>query len=166
MSGRSIDVAIVGGGLAGGLTALALRRARPDVSVGLFEAGETLGGNHRWSWFDSDLDEAGHALLAPFTTIGWNGYEVRFPAHRRTLAARYNSLASRDFDDALRRTLGQDTIRIGTPVASLERDAIVIADGTRIEAGAVIDCRDAAPDANLRGGWQVFMGSHLRTDRP
>ena len=45
------------------------------------------------------------ALLAPFTTIGWNGYEVRFPAHRRTLAARYNSLASRDFDDALRRTL-------------------------------------------------------------
>lgn len=166
MTGRKIDVAIVGGGLAGGLTALALRRARPDLSVRLFEAGETLGGNHRWSWFDGDIDAAGHALLAPFARIAWDGYDVRFPAHRRTLAARYNSLASRDFDDALRRNLGQDTIRTGTPVSVLEMGAIVLADGTRVECGAVIDCRDAAPDANLRGGWQVFMGKHLRTDRP
>ena len=60
------DIAIIGGGLAGGLIALALRRADPSLTVLLVEAEETLGGNHRWSWFESDLPEGGEALLAPF----------------------------------------------------------------------------------------------------
>ncbi len=161
-----VDIAIVGGGLAGGLIALALRRTRPDLLVRLYEAGPSLGGNHRWSWFDSDLDPAARALLAPFPTIGWDGYEVRFPAYRRELSARYNSLSSMDFDPALRQELGQDTIHTGTAVAALETDGIVLDSGIRVAARAVIDCRDTAPDANLNGGWQVFMGRHLRTDRP
>ena len=111
MSGRATtsrtEIAIVGGGLAGGLIALALRRARPELSVHLYEAGPMLGGNHRWSWFDSDLDDAGTALLAPFRKVRWQGYDVQFPAHRRTLGGQYNSLASSDFDAALRRELGR-----------------------------------------------------------
>jgi lycopene beta-cyclase len=160
------EIAIVGGGLAGGLIALALRRARPELAVRLYEAGPTLGGNHRWSWFDSDLDEAGRALMAPFRKIAWDGYEVRFPAYRRALKARYNSLSSADFDPALRRELGQDTIHTGKPVAALDAGGLILADGTRISARAVIDCRTAAPDGNLNGGWQVFMGRHLRTGQP
>ncbi|OZA94537.1 MAG: lycopene cyclase [Erythrobacter sp. 34-65-8] len=171
MSGRAnnttrTEIAIVGGGLAGGLIALALRQARPDVAVHLYEAGPALGGNHRWSWFDSDLDTAGNALLAPFRKIGWQGYEVRFPAYQRKLKARYNSLSSADFEPALRRELGQDTIRTGTPVAALDAGGIILADGTRVSARAVIDCRDMATDSTLRGGWQVFMGRHFRTPRP
>jgi len=160
------DIAIVGGGLAGGLIALALRRARPDLSVRLFEAGDKLGGNHRWSWFDSDLDTAGRALLAPLTSVAWDGYGVRFPAYGRTLSARYNSLASSDFDAGLHRLLAQDTIHAGTPIAALDAVGVILADGTRVASAAVIDCRDSAPDANLRGGWQVFMGRHLLTDSP
>ena len=163
---HTIDIAIVGGGLAGGLIALALRTARPELTVRLFEAGPVLGGNHRWSWFDSDLNTAGQALLAAFPTTAWAGYEVRFPAHRRTLSARYNSLASRDFDAVLRRALAQDTIHTGTPVTTIDASGVMIGSGTRLTARTVIDCRDAAPDGNLRGGWQVFMGRHLRTDRP
>ena len=41
------DVAILGGGLAGGLIALALRRKRPELDVLLIEESATLGGNHR-----------------------------------------------------------------------------------------------------------------------
>lgn len=160
------EIAIVGGGLAGGLIALALRQARPELSVHLYEAGPELGGNHRWSWFDSDLDPAGRSLLAPFRKTRWQGYEVRFPAYRRQLGACYNSLSSRDFDLALRRELGQDTIRAGSPVASLDCGGIVLADGRRVSARTVIDCRDMATGGDLAGGWQVFMGRHLRTDRP
>ena len=166
MNARRIDIAIVGGGLAGGLIALALRQARPDLVVHLYEAGPVLGGNHRWSCFDSDLTPAGQALLAPFRKVCWQGYDVRFPAHCRTLGGQYNSLASSDFDAALRRELGQDTIRTGMAVAALDGGGITLADGTQISARAVIDCREEAPGGHLRGGWQVFMGRHFRTDRP
>ena len=43
-----IDLAIVGGGLAGGLAALAVHRAHPHMRITLFEAKDSLGGNHRW----------------------------------------------------------------------------------------------------------------------
>ena len=43
MTGARADIAILGGGLAGGLIALAVRRADPSLSVVLVEAGEMLG---------------------------------------------------------------------------------------------------------------------------
>lgn len=166
MMPRAIDFAIVGGGLAGGLIALALRRARPDLSIALFEDGDMLGGNHRWSWFASDLDPRGSALMAGFRQTVWPGYEVRFPAHSRQMATPYHSLASHDFDAALRLELAQDTVRHGTAVAGLAQDGVTLANGEHIAAKAVIDCRGFAPSAHLTGGWQVFMGRHLRTTAP
>ena len=44
------DIAIVGGGLAGGLTAYALSVKRPDLSVRLIDPSATFGGNHVWSF--------------------------------------------------------------------------------------------------------------------
>lgn len=166
MSGRRADVTIVGGGLSGGLIALALRRLRPELDVQLIEAGDTLGGNHRWSWFDSDLDEAGHDLLAPFRKTEWSGYDVAFPEHSRTLKARYFSLASTDFDAGLRRALSQQTIRTGRMVEQCTRECVTLAGGEVLPARAVIDCRGFARTTHLRGGWQVFMGRHMRTRRP
>ena len=92
MNGRSTDIAIAGGGLAGGLIALALARARPDLRVTLAEGGETLGGNHRWSWFATDLDRDGAGLLDQFRLSRWDGYAVRFPAYARDLATPYRSM--------------------------------------------------------------------------
>ena len=43
MSASAIDLAIVGGGLAGGLTALAVHRKYPELDVALIEAGEAEG---------------------------------------------------------------------------------------------------------------------------
>lgn len=167
MHGRRHDIAIAGGGLAGGLIALALRRARPELDVVLVEQGEVLGGNHRWSWFDTDLTPAGSALLAGFRTVSWDGgYDVRFPAHRRTLPNTYRSLASSDFDAGLRRELAQDTIRLSTPIGEVASDGIVLASGERIAARTVIDCRGLTAAPGLTGGWQLFMGRRLRTDAP
>jgi lycopene beta-cyclase len=166
-SGHTTDIAIIGGGLAGGLIALALRQAQPDRAVLLLEAGDRLGGNHRWSWFASDIAGDATALLAPFRTAAWpSGYSVRFPGHRRDLQTPYHSLASADFDAGLRRALGQDTIRTGARVARIARDGVQLADGTAISARVVIDCRDGADVSALTGGWQVFLGRHLRTATP
>jgi lycopene beta-cyclase len=165
MTGRKTDFVIVGGGLAGGLIALALRRARPDLSVVLVEAGDTLGGNHRWSWFASDLSPAGEALLGGFRRSEWDrGYDVCFPGHARRLNTPYRSLASADFDAGLRRKLPAETIRQGA-VTKLSERGVTLASGEELAARAVIDCRGPVSAPQLQGGWQVFMGRHLRTHR-
>lgn len=167
MNGRSCDIAIVGGGLAGGLIAAALRRKRPDLALVLIEAGEVLGGNHRWSWFGSDLSAEGTALLDAFPHKQWNdGYDIAFPGLKRHLGTPYRSLASADFDAALRAMLPDDAIRTGRSVITLDRDGAILGNGERIAARTVIDCRGQPSSAHLQGGWQVFLGHHLRTRQP
>jgi len=161
------DIAIAGGGLSGGLIALALKGARPKLKLALVDAGVTLGGNHRWSWFASDLPPGGEELLAAFPQAEWNdGYEVRFPAYRRKLATPYRSLASADFHAVLRNALSPHEIRLHTRVAALDARGLTLEDGERIDARAVIDCRGFRPTPHLAGGWQVFLGGHIRTQEP
>jgi lycopene beta-cyclase len=167
MSGRDCDIAIVGGGLAGGLIALAVARARPEISVRVLEAGAAHGGNHRWSWFESDLSPAGRALLDGFRISRWDeGYDVYFPEFARRLSTPYRSLASSEFAAGLERMLPAGTLRNGAKAAVLGRDGVTLASGERIAARAVIDCRGFAPTAHLAGGWQVFMGRRLHTPDP
>ncbi len=164
MSIEELDIAIVGGGLAGGTLAMALRKHAPDLSCALFEAGDVYGGNHRWSWFEHDLDEDGAALLEPFARTAWTGgNEVRFPGYSRRLESNYRSLDSRDFDAGIRRALPQEAIRTGARVVGLDGAGITLGTGERIAARAVVDCRDALPSEHLAGGWQVFLGQHLKT---
>jgi lycopene beta-cyclase len=164
MTMRNCDIAIVGGGLAGGLVALALARLRPEIAVQVLEAGPTAGGDHRWSWFESDLSDDGLRLLDAFRTIRWDhGYDVRFPGFARTLGTPYRSLSSADFAEDLARLLPAGTIRTAADAGVLDRDGVTLASGERITARAVIDCRGFAPSPHLAGGWQVFMGRHLRT---
>ena len=167
MSGRRCDIAVVGGGLAGGLIALALQRARPEIAVRVIEAGPSPGGNHRWSWFASDLGEEGAWLMRPFRTARWEeGYDVAFPGHVRHLTTPYHSLASGDFAAALGRELPPGTIETGKPVRALLADRVICEDGETIAARAVIDCRSFEPTPHLSGGWQVFLGRHMRTGVP
>lgn len=167
MSGSRIDIAIIGGGLSGGLIAAALAKHRPDLAIRLFEAGPTLGGNHRWSWFASDLSPDATDLLAAFPRAEWSdGYDVAFPTHGRQLATPYRSLASADFDSSLRRQLPGDAVVTGQQVARVAANRITLADGSECEARAVIDCRGQPASPSLAGGWQLFMGRHVRTDRP
>lgn len=162
-----VDLAIVGGGLAGGLIALAVRRTHPGMTLALLEAGDSFGGNHRWSWFEGDLEPEAEALLDCLPHKRWSGgHSVRFPGMARDLTADYRSLASRDFDAALRRLLPQQAVRAGSPAAALDAAGVTLASGERIAARAVIDCRAFAPSPHLAGGWQIFAGHHIRTRRP
>ena len=167
MNGRDCDIAIIGGGLSGGLIALAIARERPDLSLRLIESGAAPGGNHRWSWFASDLDGHGTALMAGFRKAEWNdGYDVSFPGYTRRLSSAYRSLSSEDFAARLARDLPGNTVMTGTEVASLDAGGADLADGRRITARTVIDCRGFVPTPDLNGGWQVFMGRHVRSAQP
>ncbi|WFL76218.1 lycopene beta-cyclase CrtY [Altererythrobacter arenosus] len=167
MNGRMIDVAIVGGGLAGGLIALALYRQRPELRLALIESGDVLGGNHRWSWFANDLSDDGQALLETFRQAEWDkGYKVAFPSYHRSLSTPYRSLASSEFHKGLMRLLPPESVRLKTEATALDAEGVTLASGERIPARAVIDCRLFVPSPHLNGGWQVFMGRHIRLAEP
>ena len=167
MAHDSTDVAIVGGGLSGGLIALELLRTTPQLSIRLIEAGEELGGNHRWSWFASDMARPGSDLLAEFPCAEWGaGYEVCFPKYRRKLVSSYRSLSSMDFAATLHRRLNQGSITTGQNVATMTRNGVALANGDTIAARTVIDCRGFSAAPPLHGGWQVFLGQTIRCNQP
>ena len=164
---HACDIAIVGGGLAGGLVALALARRRPGLCLRVIEEGAAPGGHHRWSWFASDLSPEGTALMEAFPQARWaNGYDVAFPSRQRTLPTAYRSLASPDFAAVLERELPAGTLLTGRVASEVDANGVTLADGERIIARAVIDARGFSPTPHLSGGWQVFMGRTLRLPRP
>jgi lycopene beta-cyclase len=167
MNGRTCDLAIVGGGLSGSLAALALARMKPDITVRLTEAGEAIGGNHRWSWFGSDLSAEGKELLGPIRQNVWeSGNEVAFPAYCRQLSTPYHSMSSPDLAAALERELPEEVLVLRRRATTLDATGVTLEDGTRISARAVVDARGFTPTPHLQGGWQVFMGRHIRLAAP
>lgn len=161
------DVVIVGGGLAGGLIALALHRHAPDCRFVVIEAGRSLGGHHRWSWFATDIRPKARALMAGFDLNGWDeGYDITFPAYGRTLPTSYRSLASAEFHAKLIAELPSEQVMLGAKADTVDAGGVTLTDGTRIAAKRVIDCRPFRASEHLAGGWQVFLGQQFRCEEP
>ena len=161
------DLVIVGGGLAGGLIALALHRHAPKCCFLLIEAGRTLGGHHRWSWFETDLGAEAQTLMAEFSLNGWDeGYDITFPGLGRTLPTSYRSLASAEFHRALIAALPPERVMLEAKATAIDADGVTLADGTRIAGRRVIDCRPFRASPHLAGGWQVFLGQHFKCEKP
>ena len=166
MDNRVADIAVLGGGLAGGLIALALAKLRPELHVVVIERGAALGGNHVWSFFASDLPDGAAELIEPLIAARWDAYEVRFPRRRRRLATPYCSITSERFDAALRKALPVGAVLTGCAATQVAADRIELADGREIAAHAVIDARGTASLPHMEGGWQKFVGQLVRTERP
>jgi lycopene beta-cyclase len=143
------------------LIALALRKKRPDCDVRIVEGGNRIGGNHLWSFFASDVAPADRWLTAPLICHGWRSYDVAFPEHRRTLRQGYYSIESRRLDQVVRAELPEQAVMTRRKVLAAGPTAVVLADGDRIEAKGVIDCRGPADMGALRCGWQKFYGREL-----
>jgi lycopene beta-cyclase len=165
-SSNQPDLLIVGGGLAGALVALAFAKYRPEVRVELVDGGESFGGNHVWSFFASDLDGAGHDLVAPLVAHRWDAYDIAFPLRSRTLDTPYASITSEKLDEELRRVLGERA-RTDVRVAALSPTGATLANGDALSAGAVLDARGpGAESAAYDCGWQKFVGQELVLGQP
>jgi len=157
---------IAGGGLAGSLLALAMAEKRRDVPLMLFEAGETFGGNHIWSFFDSDIADEDRWLVEPLVSHHWDGHIVAFPEHSRKLRGGYNSIRSDRLDAAVRERLKPGSFVTGMKVVEVRDDLITLQSGDKIKALGVIDARGAANLGYLDLGWQKFVGREYRFETP
>ncbi|MBA3942084.1 MAG: lycopene cyclase [Sphingopyxis sp.] len=153
------DIAIVGGGLAGGLAVLALAAKRPDLDVRLIEPGP-VGGNHVWSFFDSDIAKKDRWLVAPLVRHHWPRYDVRFPAHARTLRMGYKSITGEALAAAVAAALPEGHV-IADRAKHVAPDHLLLSRGGRLSAKHVIDARGAGKFPTLDCGWQAFVGQAL-----
>jgi len=159
------DVVLVGGGLANGLIALRLRTLRPELRVVILESGPRLGGQHTWSHFTSDVSPAVAAWLTPLIAHDWDGYDVRFPGHARSLGTPYASITSDRFHDVVTAAVGEDVL-CGQAVGAIHADRVEYGNQQVIDAPCVIDGRGPAPSAHLVLGWQKFLGLEVELTAP
>lgn len=166
MAKQQFDLAIAGGGLAGGLIALALRKLRPELSVALIEAEDHFGGNHVWSFFESDIAPEHQWLVEPFISFQWDSYDVRFPKYDRTLNTGYRSILSENFDRVLREKFLQKNLITGSKIETIHSGTIEPANGKSISATTILDARGGGDFSALEYGWQKFAGQVLHLKAP
>ena len=161
-------VALAGGGLANCLIALRLCQRRPDVRLTLIEAHDRLGGNHLWSFHDSDLTADQRREMEALVVARWPHQEVRFPSLERRLDTGYNSIRSPRLAEVVGETLAAAGHRVllGATITDLDARSVTLADGERLEAELVLDGRGARPSQHLSLAYQKFVGLHLELDRP
>jgi lycopene beta-cyclase len=159
------DVILVGGGLANGLIAWRLGQLRPELHVLLLESGQTLGGNHTWSFHDSDLSAQQRSWLAPLIVHTWPHYSVNFPRRRRTLESGYASITSERFDAILQRDL-RERVCTDVHVQTVTPRGVTLTNGHALGARVVIDGRGVRASSHLTLGYQKFLGQELKLSAP
>ncbi|MEM8853028.1 MAG: lycopene beta-cyclase CrtY [Pseudomonadota bacterium] len=156
---------IAGGGLSGVLAATAFVRSRPDVDLTVIEAGPTLGGDHTWSFYQTDLQGEAESLVTPFVRHQWSGYQTRFQDFSRDFSTGYRTVFSADLHRVAMGMLG-DRVRLNAPVADLDARGVTLEGGERLEADAVIDARGARRLDGVVLRWQKFLGQEVRLTAP
>jgi lycopene beta-cyclase len=169
------DLIIVGGGLAGCLTALKFAETKPDLHMVLIEETDHLGGHHTWSFHDSDLTGPGTgsyeipAWLQPLILKSWDETSVEFPRLKKTWKGRYHTIRSEEMHKHVKAKLG-DSVLLRAKAVRLSESHVELANGDVLSARCVLDARgvenipsSASPTAEKSsapglGGFQKFIG--------
>jgi lycopene beta-cyclase len=159
------DVLLVGGGLTSSLIALRLKRARPATRIVMLEREARIGGEHTWCHFATDVAPAISDWLGPLIAHDWAGYDVRFPAHSRTLATHYRAITSARLHAVMSELLGADAW-LGVEASEVKAETVRLTDGRRLSAPLVIDARGPRRSRSLVLGWQKFLGQEVRLEAP
>lgn len=158
------NIVIVGGGLSGCLTAYRLSQTNA-TRILLIEAGALLGGNHTWSFHETDIDVEARGWMDPFVAHRWHGHTVRFPGRKRTLKGSYWSVTSDRLRDTMAGAAHLD-VRTTTEIGDLTSRSITFADGDTLEAGIVLDARGDRGQSTIIRRFQKFLGQEVETTAP
>lgn len=142
--GRREGVLIAGGGLAGCLAALALKRLRPEVPLLIVEERERFGGEGFRFLFRNELDGEGRSLVAPLVEQAWPGFYIAFPGLTRNLKAELGGFSPAALHRAMTASLDPKEYRLGVKAVAVRDDALVLDGGETIKAEGAIDARGAA----------------------
>ncbi len=153
----STDVLLVGGGLANSLIAWRLCAVRPQCRVTVVEQAPALGGNHTWSFHESDLSAGQQAWIAALIERRWPNHEVRFPGYRRKLSGGYCSISSDRLHRVVSAVPGLE-LRLGVAVREVGADGARLQDGQFLAAPLVIDGRGFQPGGPFDLRYQKFLG--------
>ena len=162
---EKVEVAIIGGGLSGALTAWRLKTECPDVSFVVIESGSKIGGQHTWSFHVSDLSTVLNDWVAPLVVNKWHGQAVRFPVHERKVTTGYCSISSERLFQVIQPVI-QEHLLLGCSVTTIENDAVILSDGKRITAEAILDARGGMPSDAMSFGYQKFVGQFIEMREP
>lgn len=162
---KRYDAIFVGGGLASGIVGLRLKRTRPELNVLFVEAESQWGGNHTWSFHQTDISPQDQIWLRPLLSKEWSGHCVRFPKFTRGIAGSYFSIRAEDFHRVMMAELGAST-RLNTRVMEIRNDGVVLASGEILYAKTVFDARGAFPAHSEASGYQKFIGWEVELEGP
>lgn len=159
------DLILVGGGLSNGLIAWRIKQRRPELRILCIEDQPRMGGNHTWSFHQGDLTAAQHQWVKPLVEYTWPAYEVFFPKRSRRMNSGYASITSERFAQVIEPALGAD-LWTGQGVMQLSPQSVVLENGERLQAGAIIDGRGIQASEHLVLGQQAFLGQLLQLHEP
>lgn len=171
MSG-DFDYVLVGGGLCNGLIALGLLARQPTLRIALVERGSTVGGNHTWSFHETDLSASQRELVAPLVRTKWPSYDVFFPQRERRISRGYAACDDSRLHRVVSERFAQSPaceLLLESCVVSVHEHAVELLDGRVLRAPVVLDGRGFASSDSLaahRGGYQKFLGLELELDAP
>jgi lycopene beta-cyclase len=147
------DLVIVGGGLAGGLTALTFLAQFPERTVRLIDSKMNLGGHKTWVFHENDVSPAALEFFRPMIAKTWDEATFQFPRSERKLKGPFHAVRSADFSRALKDMLGDEVLKLGVKASKLTDSVVTLEDGTEFEAKCVLDARgiDELPTAETNG---------------
>lgn len=145
-------VVIIGGGLWGGLLAYRLSQLLPHLDFWLYEKNSSLGGNHTWTFHESDLAPHTFKWIKPLIEKTWEGHQVHFPEGSRKFGGHYHCITSKKFHEIISQNLGK-RLKLNNELP-LE---LAIHEGSH-----VIDTRNLCHFKS--GGYQKFLGLELELE--
>jgi len=164
-----VDVVILGGGLSGGLCALAIAEHAPLLRMAMVEQSPRLAGNHTWCCHASDLgrlaNTSGGAWFWPLVKHRWPQYLVAFPGFARTIDGDYCCVPADALESAVNRVMARPThqLLLGERVQSATSTQVLLESGRRLQARLVLDARGSRT-VKTGCGYQKFLGWEIESD--
>ena len=158
----SHDIIIVGGGLHGCLTALAILHLHPETRLIIIEAEPVLGGSHTWSFFPHHVPKDALPWVDPLIEKTWRSHRVAFPAFKRILSNAYSSITSDRLNQVTQRAFNRSPfsrLLCGATAVVLKRHSVTLASGETLHADLVLDARGQRDETSFPdAGVQKFFG--------